>query len=72
MPDIGSESRFLPTPPAFDSPLGGSRRNNAMPFGMEKLERWIFPTVKKFDDMFISFDTIHERDTHTDRHTDTT
>ena len=22
-PDIGSESRFLPTPPAFDAPLGG-------------------------------------------------
>jgi len=22
-PDIGSESRFLPTPPAFDVPLGG-------------------------------------------------
>jgi len=21
-PDIGSESRFLPTPPAFDAPLG--------------------------------------------------
>jgi len=26
--------------------------------------------VKNFDDMFInSFDTIHERDGHTDRHT---
>ena len=24
-----------------------------------------------FDDMFISFDTIHERDGHTDRQTDT-
>ena len=22
-PDIGLESRFLPTPPAFDAPLGG-------------------------------------------------
>ena len=33
-PDIGSESRFLPTPPAFDAPVrgGGSRRNIAMPF----------------------------------------
>jgi len=40
-PDIGLESRFLPTPLAFDAPVreeGGSRRNIAMPFGTEKLE----------------------------------
>jgi len=43
-PDIGSESRFLPTPPAFDA----SRRNIAMPFGMEKLESCGYPTVKRF------------------------
>ena len=49
-PDIGSESRFLSTPPAFDAPLGGggSRRNIAMPFGMEKLELLGYPVVKKF------------------------
>ena len=35
-PDIGSESRFLLTPPAFDAPLGGSRGNIAMTFGMDK------------------------------------
>ena len=34
-PDIGSKSRFLPTSPAFDDPLGGSSRNIAMPFGTE-------------------------------------
>ena len=37
--EIGSESRFLPTPPAFDAPrYGGSRRNIAIPFGTGKLE----------------------------------
>ena len=37
--DIGSESRFLPTPPAFNAPVregGGSRRDIALPFGMEQ------------------------------------
>jgi len=49
---------------------GGSRRNIAMPFGMEKLEWCGYPTVKNFDDMFIRFDMIHERDRHKHRHTD--
>ena len=44
-----------------------------MPFGMKKLEwcgytRW----WKHFDDMFIRFDTTHERATHTHKQTDTT
>ena len=47
-PDIGSESRFLPTTPAFDAPLGGSRRNIVMLFGTEKLEWLGYPIVKKF------------------------
>jgi len=33
-----------------------------MPFGTEKLEWWIYPMVKKFEDTFIRFDMIHERD----------
>jgi len=38
-----------------------------MTFGMEKLE-WIgYRTVKKFEDTFIRFHMIHERDRHTDR-----
>jgi len=39
-PDIRPESRFLPTPPAFDAPVrgGGSRRNITTPFGTEKLD----------------------------------
>jgi len=64
--DIGSESRFLPTPPALGE--GGSRRNIAMPFGTEKLE-WLGCPIN-FEDMFIRFDTIHERDGQTDRQAD--
>ena len=46
---IGSESRFLPTPPAFDAPVRGSSRwNIAILFGTEKLEWCGCPTVKKF------------------------
>ena len=47
-------------------PLGGPRRNIAMPFGMEKLEWRGYPMVKKFYDVFICFDTTHERDRQTD------
>jgi len=37
--DIGWESQFLPTTPAFDTPVeGGPRWNIAIRFGMEKLE----------------------------------
>jgi len=41
-----------------------------MPFSKEKLEWRGYPMVKKFDDMFIRFNTTHERvtDTQTDRH----
>ena len=43
-----ARSRFLLTPPAFDAPVrGGSRRNIAMPFGIEKLEWRGYPKVKK-------------------------
>ena len=37
-----------------------------MPFGMEKLEWLGYPMVKQFQDMFIRFDRIHERDRQTD------
>ena len=49
---------------------GGSRRNIATPFGVEKQEWCGYPMVKKFEDMFIRFDMIHERDRQTDRRTD--
>jgi len=48
---------------------GGSCRNIAMPFGAEKLEWLGYPVVKIFEDMFIRFHTVHERDRHT--HTQT-
>ena len=35
-PDIGSESRVLPTRPAFDAPVMGPCRNIVMTFGMEQ------------------------------------
>ena len=39
-----------------------------MPFGTEKLKWCGYPTVKKIEDMFIRFDTINERDGHTQTH----
>jgi len=41
-----------------------------MPFGIEKLE-WCGYTTGGgfFEDMFIRFDKVHERDRHTDRQT---
>ena len=50
---------------------GGSRRNIATPFGLEKLEWCGYPTVKNFRRLFIRFETIHERDRQTDGRTDT-
>jgi len=58
-PDLGSESRFLPTPPAFDVPVRG------IPVGSEycypvwhgKTRMAWLPDGEKilFDDMFICF-----------------
>jgi len=36
--------------------------------GYRKLEWCGYPMVKKFEDMFIRFDTIHEHDRQTDGH----
>ena len=40
-------------------------------FGTEKLEWCRYPMVKNFEDIFIRFDVIHERDRRTDGQTDT-
>jgi len=69
--DIGSESRFLPTPFAFDAPVRGeSRQNVAMPFGVEKLE-WL-PDGEKISKIclfvFTECTNVINRQTH--RHTD--
>jgi len=74
-PDIGSESRFLLTPPAFDVPVRGrwggrSRRNIAMPFSTKKTPLvWLAGGENFFEDIFIYFDKMYERDRHTDRRT---
>jgi len=50
--------------------LGGSRQNIAITFSMGKLEWLGYLTVKKlFEDIFIHFDRIHERDRQTDGQT---
>jgi len=69
-PDIGSESLFLPTTHAFDAPvMGGSRRNFAMPFSVEKLEWRGYPTVKKNWFYVYSFrQNPRTWQTHTHRH----
>jgi len=51
-------------------PLGGPRRNISIPFGMEKLECWGYPTVQKIEDMCNRFDRIPACDRQTDRRTD--
>jgi len=41
-----------------------------MTFGVRKLERRGYPTLKKIEDMFIRFDRMSDRDGQTDRRTD--
>jgi len=50
-------------------PLGGSRRNIAMPFGTEKLEWCGYPMVKK--NLKIRLFVLSQSTNVTDRHTDT-
>jgi len=42
-----------------------------MTFGMEKTKTMWLPNGEKFENMFIPFDRMYERDTHTHTHTDT-
>ena len=55
--DIGAKIVILSYPLAFDAPVrgGGSRRNSATPFGMEKLEWLGYPMVKKIRRYVYSF-----------------
>jgi len=46
------------------------RRNIVITFGTAKVELWIYQVVNKFENMFIRFDIIHERNRHPDRQTD--
>ena len=74
-PDIGSESRFLPIPPAFDSPVGGgSRRNFAMAFCKKKTRMvWLPDGEKKLMIcLFVLTELTNVTDTQTVRHRMTT
>jgi len=56
-------------PFAFDAPVRGwvgSRRNIAVPFGVEKLEWWGYPMVEKIEDMCNRLDTIPACDRQTE------
>jgi len=64
------KSSFYHTPLAFDAPVWkGSRRNIGTPFGMENENGVAIRWLKSFEDMFIRFDVIHERDGQTDGQT---
>jgi len=62
--------RYLHITPAFDTSVrrGRSCRYIAITFGTEKLEQWIYHTVKKFENMFTHFARIHQCDRQTDGH----
>ena len=64
IPDIRPESRFCLPHLHSTPPLGG------FPFGMEKLEWLAIRWRKIFENIFIHFGAIHERDgqTQTDTH----
>jgi len=74
-PDIKSESRFLPTPHAFDAPAkwGGVPPEYCYNIWYGKIRMVWLPEGEKNEYIFIRFDRMFERDRHTraDRRTDT-
>ena len=70
--DIGRKSSFFIPPPCIRRPrLGGSRRNSATPFSVEKLEWCGYPTVKKIPKvcLFVLAWSTNVTDRWTDRQT---
>jgi len=64
--DISEKIVILSYPLHSTSPLGGSHRNIAIPFGTEKLEWLGYPTVKKIEDICNCLGTIPASDRRTD------
>jgi len=65
---VKKNRHFIISPSIRRPREGGSRRNIATPFGMEKVEWWGYPTVKKIEDIYNGLDTIPACDRQTDRH----
>jgi len=70
-PNIGRESQFLPTPPAFDAPCRGFPSEYCRKVSCGKLEWYGCPTVRNLEDVITRFDRIYESDGQTDGRTDT-
>jgi len=52
-PDIGSKSRFLPTPPVFDAPLGGFPSEYCYAIWHAKIRMvWLYEVRNFFDDVY--------------------
>ena len=69
-PDIGSELRFLPTPPAFDAPVsGGSLSECCYAVWHRKLEWWLYPSMKTF--WWYAYSFWHNLQTHRQTHRQT-
>ena len=64
------ENRDFSYPSCIQRPRQGPRRNIAIPFGVEKLEWWGYPTVKTCADMCNRLDSIPACDRQTDGRTD--
>ena len=73
-PDIGLESQFLPTPPAFDTPLGGSPSEYCYAVWRKKTRMMDLPDCEKFLTICLlvltQFTNVTDKQTnrHTDRH----